>query len=124
MDGSIDNLIGKVGGAGGLTGVIISFLLHRNVAQTKKEHDLELAALKTDYEGKIAKLESDLRRAEASGAAAWVKLDDLRDNVVRKAELKEYREEIRQDIRDLGERLEKKVGESIEALRRELKESA
>lgn len=62
-------------------------------------------------------LRGDIGRLEKSLGIAWEKVDDLRENAVRKAELKEYRAELKNDIKELGDRLERLIHDAIQNLR-------
>lgn len=53
---------------------------------------------------------------EKNMGTAWTKIDDLRDTSVRKAELKEYRAEVKQDMKDLGDRLERAIRDAMAAI--------
>lgn len=68
----------------------------------RRAHELELAAITVD----LNREKSDRETLERRVSAAWLKIDDLRENTVRKADLKEYRAEVKQDMKELGDRLE------------------
>lgn len=81
----------------------------RDVAQVQKEvHESATASAKQD------------ELAAASLKAAWVVLDDLRFNAVRRQDQDKMREEFRADMKTLGDRLEA----AITALRNDIHRDA
>lgn len=96
---------GAIGTAAGVLGTAAAAVSNRIQAADKRAHDLEMRAISEKIETQTKNL-----------ATAWAKIDDLRENAVRKVELKEYRAEVKQDMKDLGDRLES----AINALRSDL----
>lgn len=86
---------GAIGAVIGAMSAAVTFLYGRISAGDKRAHDLEAEQTK-----------KDLERLDASQKAAWVILDDLRFNAVRKQDQDKLREEFRADMRALGDRLE------------------
>lgn len=102
----IGAVLGLVGTAGAGVAAYVG-------AANKRAHEAEMALAKSQIE----KLEGDLETQRRNLEAAWKKLDELRDTAVRRAEWKEYREEVRADMNRLGDRLE----DAIKQLRDELR---
>lgn len=96
---------GAVGTVAGAVGVGASGIFGWFSAASKRAHDLE-----TEQTGR------EITRLDASLKAAWVVLDDLRFNAVRKHDQDKLREEFREDVRALGDRLEA----AITALRNDI----
>lgn len=107
-------MIGVV--AGGISTMASGLMARANVA-TKKAHELELQSVRDANAGEIKSLTSSVDRLETSHKAAWDKIDDLRENAVRKAELKEYRAELKHDIEELGTRLERLFKDALDNFR-------
>lgn len=72
---------------------------------------------KQAHDAEMTTVNQRLKTAEEGLKAVWNKLDDLRENAVRKVDWKEYREEVRSDMRALGDRLEKLISELKEQLK-------
>ncbi len=94
--------IGTVAGVVGMTGASI---IAWGSNATKRAHDLELESVNKAIE-----------HLDASQKASWVHVDDLRINAVRRQDQDKLREEFRNDIRTLGDRLE----QAITALRNDI----
>lgn len=96
---------GAIGTIAGTVGVGASALYARIAKSDKRAHDLENEQFKKDID-----------RVDASQKAAWVVLDDLRFNSVRKQDQDRLRDEFRADMKILGDRLEA----AITALREDI----
>lgn len=116
---------GAVGVLFGIGSAAVTAVYGRVSATDKKNHELEMAAIKTEHQNEIGRLEGridgiceDQEKLSENLKAAWVKIDDLRDNAVRKTELREYRAEVKQDMKDLGDRLERAIKDGLASLRK------
>lgn len=96
---------GALGAAAGALGTGVAMIYGRVQAGDKRAHDLETEQTRKDIE-----------RLDASQKAAWVHVDDLRFNAVRRQDQDKLREEFRADIKALGDRVEA----AISALRDEI----
>lgn len=110
---------GALGTAAGGAGTIAAVIYGRMAASDKRAHDLEMEAVKTTHKNATDNLEKEQARVRTSLEQAWTKIDDLRDNAVRKTELKEFRAETKQDMKDLGDRLERAIKDAIGGIKRE-----
>jgi predicted lipase len=97
---------GSIGTVAGVFGMGVSFIYGRIAAGDKRAHDLE-----------IEQMTNNINRIENNQKTAWSKIDELRENAVHKSDLKEYRSEVKQDMKDLGDRLEA----AIAALRKDIR---
>lgn len=61
-------------------------------------------------------------RVETSLKASWIKIDDLRDRCWRREEQKEFRDEVKFDMKALGDRLEKSIDGAVSALKQDIRE--
>lgn len=96
---------GGVGACAGVVGTGAAAVFGWVGAANKRAHDLEKGQIDKDVAGLEAKVK-----------AAFVILDDLRFNAVRKQDQDKLREEFRGDMRALGDRLEA----AITALRNDI----
>lgn len=116
-----DSAWSAVGVVGAGVSAIGTGIFGRLASAARKAHDLEIKNIKDGFESKVVAATTEINRLDASLLKAWTKIDDLHDNAVRKAELKEYRAELKNDMKELGDRLEKMLKETIESVRREKK---
>jgi hypothetical protein len=86
---------GALGVVAGAVGTLVAAVYGRISASDKRAHDLELS-----------KISDDVERLDKSVKAAWLILDDLRFNAVRKQDQDRLRDEFRADVKALGDRLE------------------
>ncbi len=96
---------GALGTAAGGIGTLAAVIYGRIAAADKRAHDLETENMKDSIEEQGAHFQKEIDRVEASLKAAWVHVDDLRINAVRRADQDRLREEFRADIKTLGDRL-------------------
>lgn len=106
MFGFSESTWGAIGVIGAGASGVITFIYGRIAASDKKAHEAEMESLKTANKNTTDNLQRELERQDTSLEQAWKKIDELRENVVRKADLREYRAEVKQDMKDLGDRLE------------------
>ena len=102
-----------IGAVLGLLGTVGAGVVAYVASVNKRAHEAEMALSKAQ----LTKMQEDLDVQRRNLEAAWKKLDELRDTAVRRAEWKEYREEVRADMNRLGDRLE----DAIKQLRDELR---
>lgn len=126
MFGISGDVWGAIGVFGSIGAMVISFVYGRISKADNTAHDLEMQGLKNQHTNDMAMLGANLEREkqdrallESRVSAAWLKIDDLRENSVRKAELREYRAELKEDIKVLGDRLEKTFREALDNMRRD-----
>lgn len=126
MLGLSGDIWGAVGTLFGVGSAVVTGLYGRVSKADARAHELEIAAAKTEHAGEVAALRAEVKRVCEDGEGnagnlrtAWAKIDELRENVVRKSELREYRAEVKQDMKDLGDRLERAIKDGIEAMRRQ-----
>lgn len=86
---------GGIGTIIGTMGAGASFIVSRINVGDKRAHDLEMTQITDGAE-----------RLDASLKKAWDMIDDLRLNTVRRQEQDKLREELRADMKVLGDRLE------------------
>lgn len=96
---------GAVGATAGVIGTGVAGLFGWVNAAQQRAHDLEMA-----------QVDKDIKRIDESQKAAWVIIDDLRFNAVRRQDQDKLREEFRGDMKALGDRLEA----AITALRNDI----
>lgn len=89
-------------GAGSLLGLYFN--------QIKREHSLELGAVKVECKRQSDSLEQ-----------AWKKIDDIREKSWRRDEQKEFRDEVKTDMDKLATRLETAIDKAVVLLREDIK---
>jgi hypothetical protein len=118
---------GTVVGAVGTVGIPIAGWAFSAV---RAKHASDQAAIREACKNDIDKVRSEAASAareigkaqelvEASLKAAWVVLDDLRINGVRKQDQDRLRDEFRADMKAFAERLEKAIGDLRDDIHRE-----
>jgi chromosome segregation ATPase len=124
MLGISDGAWGAIGAFLGLLGTVGGVLAAWVAAANRRAHAAEMAASKATHDAEVLDLTSKIERLREADESvqgnlrtAWAKIDDLRETAVRKADWKEYRDEVRSDINLLGERFEKAIAQLRDELR-------
>ena len=128
--GAVGTVVGGVGAiAVPIAGWALSVLRANHVAELKAVRDANKAALeaqdaahKSSHALLVAdheRLAQDVVKLGEGLTKAWAKVDELRDSAVRKSDLKEYREEVKADMKALGDRLEAAIRSLSEDIHRD-----
>ncbi len=89
---------GAAGTVAGAIGTAAAVLYGRIQVSDKRAHELEMESVT-----------ESIARIEASQKAAWVHVDDLRINAVRRQDQDRLRDEFRNDMKALGDRVEQAI---------------
>lgn len=115
---------GAIGVLGGGLSAVVMGVIGKISHADKIARNAELKILKDDHAHELETIRSnivrvhELQKTNAENLkSSWEKIDELRESVVRKAELKEYRAEVKQDMKDLGDRLERAIRDGLDSIK-------